>query len=247
MIVQRCLVALAALPAMVSAGPGAHAQAAAVVGGVAGSQQVLGVAAHGADRERALDCMALAIAYEAGREPLAGRQAVAEVILNRTRHPAYPKSVCGVVFQGSHRRTGCQFTFTCDGALRRAMPAAMLESARAIARRVLDGESDAKVGGATHYHANYVSPYWAPSLIRLGQIGAHIFYRAPGSADGLARYVPTAEPALADLGRWATAIDPITQGRRRQPALPPSQPETLPASSDQPAARTFAPWGLRLP
>lgn len=130
-------------------------------------------------RAAAIECLAAAITYEAGHEPVAGQEAVAQVVLNRVRHPAFPKTVCGVVYQGSTRRTGCQFTFTCDGSLlRRRAPAALL-AARAVAMRVLDRGS-AGVGEATFYHADYVSPYWAPALVRVAQIGAHIFYRFPG-------------------------------------------------------------------
>ncbi len=190
--------------------------------------------------DRAVQCMALAIAYEAGFEPLTGQQAVAEVILNRTRHPAYPKSVCGVVFQGSSRRTGCQFTFTCDGALKRPLSRQLMENTRGIAQSVLSGTSPSQVGGATHYHADYVSPYWAPSLIRITKIGAHIFYRAPNSVDAPARYSATAEPAIGALGAWATAPDALTQrGRAALPAVP--APAQIPINSAAPA---FAPWGL---
>ena len=63
-----------------------------------------------ADRARSLDCLTAAIYYEAALEPLDGQRAVAQVILNRVRHPAYPATVCGVVFEGSRRITGCQFT-----------------------------------------------------------------------------------------------------------------------------------------
>lgn len=189
------------------------------------------------DEDRALRCMTLAIAYEAGYETARGQQAVGEVILNRTHHPAYPKSVCGVVFQGSSRRTGCQFTFTCDGAMRRVLPLPVMAGAQEAARRVLAGDGTPLVGGATHYHANYVAPYWAPSLIRIGRIGAHIFYRAPGSVDSPARYALTREPEIARLGSWLTAIDPLTQGRAAAAAAPPAQPEP---------PRTFAPWGLAI-
>nr|WP_246156240.1 cell wall hydrolase [Sphingorhabdus profundilacus] len=187
------------------------------------------------DLERATRCLSLAIAYEAGFEPVEGQQAVAEVILNRTRHPAYPKSVCGVVFQGSSRKTGCQFTFTCDGAMKRALPANILLNSRNIANRVLAANFTPHVGGATHYHADYVSPYWAPSLIRVGKIGAHIFYRAPGSADQPARYAGGNEPMITGLGNWATAPDPLTQNtivKRVQ----------IPQSIEK--QETFAPWGL---
>ena len=205
------------------------------------SQSVLGgiaaiTAAAGDNHERALRCMTYAIAYEAGREPLAGQQAVGEVILNRMRHPAYPKSVCGVVFQGSARRTGCQFTFTCDGSLRRALPPQIMANARDVARAVLDGEAAAPIGGATHYHANYVAPYWAPTLLRVGQIGAHVFYRAPGSAETQARWSGSLEPQVADLGAWLNAGDSLTaRGSSAAPGVPA-------ASTAAPAP--FAPWGL---
>ena len=189
----------------------------------------------GSDLERASHCLSLAIAYEAGFEPAAGQQAVAEVILNRTRHPAYPKSVCGVVFQGSSRRTGCQFTFTCDGAMKRALSAKVMQNSRAIAERVLTANFTPYVGGATHYHANYVSPYWAPSLVKVGQIGAHIFYRAPGSSDRPARYSGGIEPLVGGLGNWANAPDSLTQKST-------SKPVQVAQSESKPAA--FAPWGL---
>jgi spore germination cell wall hydrolase CwlJ-like protein len=138
----------------------------------------LGPAA-GSNKDMALLCLTQAIYYEAGYEPVEGRRAVAQVILNRMRHPAFPKTVCGVVYQGSSR-PGCQFSFTCDGSLRRAPQAATWNAARRLAEEALAGHVAAEVGEATHYHANYVAPYWAPKLAKLTQIGAHIFYRWPG-------------------------------------------------------------------
>jgi hypothetical protein len=132
------------------------------------------------DQERALLCMTQAIYYEAGFEPIEGRRAVAQVVLNRMRHPAFPKTVCGVVYDGSNQRV-CQFSFTCDGSLARAPGVAAWRAARAVAQAALAGAVDKAVGTATHYHADYVSPYWAPKLTKLAQVGAHIFYRWPGS------------------------------------------------------------------
>jgi spore germination cell wall hydrolase CwlJ-like protein len=132
------------------------------------------------DRGRALDCMSMAIAYEAAGQPVAGQQAVGQVILNRLRAARFPKTVCGVVFQGSERVTGCQFTFTCDGSFRRRLADTTLITARSIAETVLDGVAPDRVAGATHYHADYVLPYWAASGQRVARIGAHIFYRMPG-------------------------------------------------------------------
>lgn len=130
--------------------------------------------------QTALKCLTQAIYYEAGFEPVTGRRAVAQVVLNRLRHPAFPKSVCGVVYQGSSA-PGCQFSFTCDGSLQRAPQRAAWLAAESIARSALHGQVEPSVGASTHYHANYVAPYWAPRLVKLAQIGAHLFYRWPGS------------------------------------------------------------------
>ena len=134
------------------------------------------------DEARAIDCMTAAIYYEAAYESTDGQRAVAQVVLNRMRHPAFPKTVCGVVFQGSERTTGCQFTFTCDGALARKPNEEGWARARKVAEAALNGYVMKKVGNATHYHAEYVAPYWSPSLVKVGTIGAHIFYRWTGAS-----------------------------------------------------------------
>ena len=134
----------------------------------------------GLDYRRALLCLTQAVYYEAGFEPQVGRRAVAQVVLNRMRHPAFPKSVCGVVYQGS-RSPVCQFSFVCDGSLYRRPAMGAWNEAERIARAALDGFVETSVGAATHYHADYVAPRWAPKLIKLAKHGAHIFYRWPGS------------------------------------------------------------------
>ena len=131
-------------------------------------------------RARALECLTSAIYYEAAQEPTDGQRAVAQVVLNRVRHPAFPNSVCGVVYEGSTRSTGCQFTFTCDGSMARAAVPSLWNRARSIAATALNGDVYAPVGNATHYHANYVVPYWASSLVKTAVQGAHIFYRWSG-------------------------------------------------------------------
>lgn len=132
------------------------------------------------NRGRAIDCLAQAVYYEAASEGEAGQRAVAQVVLNRMRHPAYPASVCGVVYQGSERVMGCQFTFTCDGSLLRRPNAGLYAEAKAIAIQALAGRVYAPVGHSTNYHADYVLPYWASSLDKQVQIGRHIFYRLKG-------------------------------------------------------------------
>lgn len=128
----------------------------------------------------ALECLTSAIYYEAGNESYQGQRAVAQVILNRVRHPAFPNSVCGVVLQGSERRTGCQFTYTCDGSLARKPSLGGWQRAQSVALLALSGLVEPSVGMATHYHADYVMPYWAPKLDKIAQIGTHIFYKWKG-------------------------------------------------------------------
>ena len=129
-----------------------------------------------------LGCLAAAIYHEARSEPEIGQRAVAQVIMNRTRHPNYPKTVCDVVLQGSARRTGCQFTFTCDGSLARRPQAVAWQKALDIAADTLAGRNSAPVGDATHYHTTAIRPYWAPSLTRVATLGSHIFYTGAGSS-----------------------------------------------------------------
>lgn len=155
-------------------------------------------------RERAIACLASAIYYEAALESEAGRRAVAQVVLNRVRHPAYPTSICGVVFEGSQRLTGCQFSFTCDGSLIRTPIPSLWRQARTIAEEAIGGKVFAPVGHATHYHANYVVPYWSDSLLKSAEIGTHIFYRWTGGWGRPRAFVQRhalIEPDVARLGR----------------------------------------------
>jgi Cell Wall Hydrolase len=131
------------------------------------------------DFQRARDCLAAAVLYEAGDDDK-GQRAVAQVVLNRARHPAFPKSVCGVVFQGSERSTGCQFTFTCDGALGRRYTDLAWLRAQSLAMAALTGSVDRSVGLATHYHTDWVRPYWSDSLEKIAAVDTHLFFRWPG-------------------------------------------------------------------
>ncbi|MFN7054556.1 cell wall hydrolase [Hyphomonas sp.] len=133
--------------------------------------------------ETELKCMAQAVYYESAHEPLNGQLAVAEVVANRVRDHRYPDSVCGVVYQGATRTTGCQFTFTCDGALNRAPVGENWERAKRIAAHVMMELHEERTGGATHYHATYVDPVWNAGLVKTDRIGLHIFYRFPRGAE----------------------------------------------------------------
>lgn len=144
--------------------------------------------ASGEDRTKALRCLAQAVYFESAFEPLAGQEAVAQTVLNRMRHPGYPKTVCGVIYEGAARATGCQFSFTCDGSLAREPNPVLWATAESVARRALNGFVMKDVGVATHYHASYVAPYWAPTLVKLRQVGQHIFYRWTGPSGTLAAF-----------------------------------------------------------
>ena len=130
-------------------------------------------------KDRELDCLSEAIYYEARSEDTQGQMAVAEVVMNRVANPHYPKTVCGVVFQGQYRQTGCQFTFTCDGSRAVKPRGVEWDRARDIALHVLLGLNTPVTNQATHYHTDYVNPYWAAGLVETKIIGTHIFYRFP--------------------------------------------------------------------
>lgn len=181
------------------------------------------------DNSRALQCLTSAIYYEAGVEPDAGQRAVAQVVLNRVRHPSYPATVCGVVFQGSERQTGCQFSYTCDGSLLRAPSKYHWARAQKVAALALAGRIASPVGTATHYHTTEVHPYWADSLRFLGTIGAHRFYSWKGSAGKASAFsqyyhggepLPGPKPRKYDLAS-SPPLDPIAlekayeEGRRK--------------------------------
>ena len=132
------------------------------------------------DQLRSLDCLAQAVYYEARSESEDGQRAVAQVVLNRVRHPAFPNTICGVVYQGSNLGTGCQFTFTCDGSLSYHPVGYAWARARRIAAEMLSGDVYAPIGNATHYHTTAILPYWAATLTRAAVVGAHVFYRLRG-------------------------------------------------------------------
>lgn len=189
------------------------------------------MAAEGPAFERALDCLAAAVFYEAGDDVI-GQQAVAQVVLNRVRHPAFTPSVCSVVFHGSERTTGCQFTFTCDGAMQRYRPTPQAwERARAVARLALTGFVYRPVGHATHYHTDWVVPYWSARLDKIAAVGTHLFFRwdgwwgtprafsvRPAAAEGIVGMMAGLSPAhgAGDL----LALQPESAGGAGRAPLP---------------------------
>jgi spore germination cell wall hydrolase CwlJ-like protein len=125
------------------------------------------------------NCLARAVYFEARSESALGQMAVAKVVLNRVKAPRFPKTICGVVYQGSNRRNSCQFSFACDGLPDDVRQPASWAQAKHIAQRAIKGDSavEAQLGGALNYHADYVKPKWAKSMGRAIKIGRHIFYR----------------------------------------------------------------------
>jgi len=191
------------------------------------------------DHARALDCLAAAVIYEAG-DDASGERAVAQVVLNRLRHPAFPKNVCSVVFQGSERTTGCQFTFTCDGAIMRTISPAAWERARDVARMALGGSVDKRVGQATHYHTNWVVPYWSSSLDKITEIHTHLFFRWSGwwgTPPAFNRRYIGAEPMIAKLAGLSEAHRTPDQAAALAAGLDPAMigigEVALPTSADE--------------
>jgi hypothetical protein len=135
------------------------------------------------DAARAADCLTAAVYYEARSQSVDGQRAVAQVVLNRVRDRAFPNTVCGVVYQGAQRRTGCQFSFTCDGSMLRPREPGAWDRARVVAEAALSGSVYAAVGAATSFHTTSILPWWASSLSRIATIGQHIFYRWQGGLE----------------------------------------------------------------
>ncbi len=128
-------------------------------------------------RAKAVKCLSEAIYFEARSEPERGQMAVAQVVINRAFSGYYPNDICGVVYQNKHRHLSCQFTFACDGIPDIVTSKWHWELAERLANEALDGKGYLQdVGKATHYHAYYVSPYWARKMRKMVRIGAHTFY-----------------------------------------------------------------------
>ena len=130
------------------------------------------------DMAREEKCLAEAVYFEARSESEKGQAAVAQVVLNRMISGLYPATICGVVYQNRTHYMACQFTFACEGKSLKINEPEAWALAQRIAKQVLQGTTYlAAVGGATHYHATYVRPYWAKSLKKMDKIGTHIFYK----------------------------------------------------------------------
>jgi Cell Wall Hydrolase len=193
------------------------------------------------DNLRSQLCLTAAIYYEAANEPDAGQRAVAQVVLNRVRHPAWPNTVCDVVYQGTERPgVLCQFSFACDGSMARIPVATSWARARRVAQEALAGYVFAPVGLATFYHTLAVSPSWNRAMNPSAIFGAHIFYRLPGGAG---------EPRSYHAGYFGR--EPVPGPRAKlfvptAPSLPPYQmagvggQQAYPAMKNAPAGADLA-------
>ncbi|HEY2658952.1 MAG TPA: cell wall hydrolase [Caulobacteraceae bacterium] len=193
---------------------------------------------------RDLDCLSDAVYYEARGETAAGQAAVAQVVLNRVRHPGFPKSVCGVVFQGVSG-DGCQFSFACDGSMHRPKESEAWRNAEHIAARALTGFVMPSVGNATHFHVVGVDPGWGPRLLKVAQVGLHVFYRFGGYSGAPSSFTGQPQPSAPDdaapaptlvasatadgrpAGQYILASATVTT-----PASAPATPPAKPAASE---------------
>ena len=160
------------------------------------------------EESRDLECLTQAVYYEARGEGSDGEAAVAQVVLNRTRHPSFPKSICGVVFQGAGIG-GCQFSFACDGSVNHHVEVGAWRRAERIAARALDGFVMAEVGNATHFHVASLSPNWGPGLLKVAQVGAHVFYRFGGHAGSGSAFSGTPLPSEPVPATATGAAQPV--------------------------------------
>jgi len=210
------------------------------------------------DHARDTQCLAQAVYYEARGESPSGQAAVAQVVLNRVRHPAFPKTVCGVVFQ--HVGDDCQFSFACNGAMRQPLDQLSWRRAVAVADRALSGAVMAEVGAATHFQAARAGAGWAGSLAKVAQIGEHIFYRFTGRAGTPRMFKAEPQPSGpdaqahvdSDAGRVHAAFTVATASEapappaadlKASPAAPTSTSAIPVSKPAEPAAKTTSPAG----
>jgi len=144
-----------------------------------------------------LDCLTAAVYYEARGESREGQAAVAQVVLNRVRSPSFPKTICGVVYQGAGARA-CQFSFACDGQTGARHEAQAWDRARSVASRALGGYVMNEVGGATHFHVASLGAVWGGGMVKIAQVGQHVFYGFGGRRGAIAHEV-AANSTLRDV------------------------------------------------
>ena len=182
----------------------------------------------GAPDNADLGCLTQAVYYEARGESQAGQAAVAQVVLNRVRHPAFPKTICGVVHQRS--AAGCQFTFACSGVVAAPVDDEAWRRSRAVASHALHGSVMASIGEATHFQTARSGAF--AGLLKVAQIGAHVFYRFSGHAGADAMFHQTPAPShTAGLMTAELKTEPKAVGHVVMASLIPTSAPAAPASA----------------
>lgn len=121
-----------------------------------------------------VDCLALAMYFEARGEGAKGMQAVGSVVLNRVKHNGFPATVCKVIREGGEKR-GCQFSWWCDGKSDKPTNLTLWKSAQSVASDLLRGKRSDPTRGAIFFHNTSIDPKWPYK--RTVTIGRHVFYR----------------------------------------------------------------------
>ena len=186
--------------------------------------------ANPSDTSHDLDCLTAAVYYEARGESREGQAAVAQVVLNRVRNPAFPKTVCGVVYQGAAAH-GCQFSFACDRSVAAHHEAAAWDRARGVASRALGGYVMSTVAGATHFHVAALGALWNGSMVKVAQVGQHVFYGFGGHRGALD----------AGAARNSSAPDAVAPAPQKAAPTPDKPAEAPPAPTTVAVTTTAAP------
>ena len=118
---------------------------------------------------------------------MAGKVAVANVVLNRQYSELFPNNVCDVIYQSKTRinwkgnevpiRNQCQFSWYCDGKPDVPKDSDTWLTSVWIADLVLTGKYPDITEGSLWYHADFVEPYWSKQLEHVVTIDNHLFYK----------------------------------------------------------------------
>lgn len=166
-----------------------------------------------------LVCLALNDYWEARSETMAGRIAVARVVLNRTMDSRFPSSICDVVKQTkvsgeAHR---CQFSWYCDAKHDVPMEADQWRTSLKIAVAILQIDSSIPdpTGGALWYHADFTKPAWATDYETTTVIGTHVFYREPDGSRGTKVASATRKPFIYRMNAFAEYVGQKNRAKAR--------------------------------
>ncbi len=138
-----------------------------------------------AKKDKEFLCLAQNAYFEARGEPNIGIAAVSEVVIERTKNPAYPSSICQVVKQSKvvRGRKICQFSWYCEGKKMPSLSQKEVQKNKEWQRSLLISYMTYKdkmpnvTNGATHYFAHKkVNPKWKLSMVMDRKISNHTFF-----------------------------------------------------------------------